>query len=175
VPKRLSWVPVSGMPIELAVPAKMVAVPVSEPVQLAIPLLSTLTGEAMFPLHNPLLEPTHQIRFANGTGLDEPRYVPVAVNCTWRLGKFRASAVAGVMVTDVSSLPPPHPVRGSATRATRLSAILLVIEQPPSRVRRRWGAGVGPGCSGLRDPTHHPPQSWLDDTMAVAGQVPAPS
>jgi hypothetical protein len=69
------------MPIELAVPAKMVAVPLSKPVQLASPLLSTLAEEAMFPLHNPLLEPTHQMMFANGTGLAEPLYVPIAVNC----------------------------------------------------------------------------------------------
>ena len=59
MPKTLSCVPVSGMPIELAVRAKMIAVPLSKPVQLASPLLSMLAEEAMFPLHNPLLEPTH--------------------------------------------------------------------------------------------------------------------
>ena len=63
--------PVSGIPIELTVPAKMVAVPFSTPVQVASPLLSTVPEEAMFPLHKPLLEPMHQVMFANGTGLDE--------------------------------------------------------------------------------------------------------
>jgi hypothetical protein len=36
--------------------------------------------------------------------------VPVAMNCTSPFGESRASAVAGLMLTDVSSRPPPHPI-----------------------------------------------------------------
>ena len=98
VPKTCSCSPVSGIPIELPVPAKMVAVPFSTPVQRASPLLSMLAEEAMFPLHMPLLEPTHQVTVVSGTGFDESLNLPSAVNCTWPLGKFWASAVAGVIV-----------------------------------------------------------------------------
>jgi hypothetical protein len=60
VPNTLSVPPWSGIPIELILPAKMVAVPFNTPVQIASPLLSMLADEAMFPLQEPLLEPTHQ-------------------------------------------------------------------------------------------------------------------
>jgi len=93
----------------------------------------------MFPLHIPLLEPTHQVVFLSWTCLDDPLNVPVAVNCTCPPGKFCASAVAGLIVTEVSLLlPHPRaPKTAKRVKDTTAHLSLLIVEHPLGRIMKR--------------------------------------
>lgn len=72
--------------------------------------------------------------------------VPIAVNCTWPLGKLCASAVAGVTEIDCSrrGLPLPHPLatssipaRRSAVESDTLNRSILTVT-----LERYWRGGV---------------------------------
>src|ERR1700730_8343888 len=121
-PKILSCEPKSGFVIgEDPAPARIVAVPVNPGTHCANPFRSTVTPGFMFPTHMPLVDPAHHVTsvLVSCTGDGGLLKAPVAVNETWPLGKFRASAIAGFSVTDCNWRLLPHPTISSATRGNR--------------------------------------------------------
>src|SRR6266567_3641308 len=100
----------------------------------------------MFPLQSPLVVPMHHLRFVTGTGFDEEPYVPVALNCTCPLGKFWASATAGLRLTEFKWLPHPNPmitsIATAPTNAIRedIEILLTTNDAPETRV----------GCTGTK-------------------------
>src|SRR5258708_1429838 len=98
----------------------------------------------MFPLQLPFALPMHQVRFVAGTGFDEEPYVPVALNCTCPLGKFWASATAGLKLTEFKWLPHPMPMTASITaphNAIRedIDSLLITSDAPDKVLGCPWG------------------------------------
>jgi hypothetical protein len=120
-PKILSCDPPSGFIDEDPAPARIVAVPVNPGTHCANPFWSTVTPGFMFPTHMPLFDPVHHVTslFVSCTGDGGLLKAPVAVNGTWPLGKFRASANAGFSVTDCNWRLLPHPTIPSAMMGGR--------------------------------------------------------
>lgn len=83
-PKTLIWAPPSGFIGGVALPARMVAVPVKLGTHAATPFALTVAPELIFPAQAPVLVPTHQVMslLLRGWGIDELPNVPIAENGT---------------------------------------------------------------------------------------------
>jgi hypothetical protein len=121
-PKILSCEPPSGFIMEEdSAPARIVTVPANPGTHCAKPFWSTVMPGFMFPTHMPLLDPAHHVTslLVSFRGDGFLLKVPVAVNETWPLGKFCASADAGLSVTDCNWRLLPHPTIPSVMRGNK--------------------------------------------------------
>ncbi len=125
----------TGAPAPLLASAAIVTVPVNPASHCATPSASTL---APTPAVQPLLSCTHHVATVTCAGVGGAVKLPVAVNCTWPLGKFCASAAAGARVMDWSSrgllllpqLKAPRLPKNSKTESRRNPNLGINSPQP---------------------------------------------
>jgi hypothetical protein len=130
----------------------------------------------MFPTHMPLFDPVHQVTslLVSCTGDGGLLKAPVAVNGTWPLGKFRASANAGFSFTDCNWRLLPHPTIPSAmmggTRKRRQEPKWgMATSIHKSRILR-WMIGPAKRVASyaFRSYTNNPGSMSLIDSMTMS-------